>query len=287
MTLMRGGRRDNRPHMGKVSSVETEMARGDEESRPPPKYEGRLQALKRQHIRCICWAEGDFKKTPPPQTPGSSPVTRLETPLADTPPAPPHPIPARTKKRKGKTPAPNQPYEIKRQPSDEEAKKIASTGVPPMQTSPPPSPRPAPPSPPPPKPSTTRKGKGKLASQEEAFKRHMATTKKGPSPRPGNTATSPPTTPDATTKGKTGIVIHGIALRKDLGKVRQWLEAANKELGKISGIRWLRKRTTLVEEGKKTSSAVVYLEKETDVGRVRLGGRWLRSVRYESERGRK
>ncbi|KAF8454865.1 hypothetical protein BDZ91DRAFT_801571 [Kalaharituber pfeilii] len=133
-----------------------------------------------------------------------------------------------------------------------------------------------------------RKGKGKLPSQDEAFKRHLAvTSRKGPSPRPRSTSTSPPTNPDATTRLKTGIVVHGIALRKDLGKVRQWLEAANKELGKISGIRWLRKKTTLVEEGKKTSSAVVYLEKETEAGRVRLGRRWLRWDRYESERGRK
>ncbi|KAF8462815.1 hypothetical protein BDZ91DRAFT_796805 [Kalaharituber pfeilii] len=69
----------------------------------------------------------------------------------------------------------------------------------------------------------------------------------------------------STTKGGAGIVIHGIALRKDLGKVRQWLEAANKELGKVKGIRWLRKRKLLEEEGKKTSSVVIYLEKEVDV----------------------
>ncbi|KAF8438323.1 hypothetical protein BDZ91DRAFT_795596 [Kalaharituber pfeilii] len=93
--------------------------------------------------------------------------------------------------------------------------------------------------------------------------------------------------PPATTRGKAGIVIHGIALRKDLGKVKQWLEAANKELGKIRGIRWLRKRDVLEEEGKKTSSVVIYLGKEMDVEKVRLSGRWHKSVRYESERGRK
>ncbi|KAF8462777.1 hypothetical protein BDZ91DRAFT_733936 [Kalaharituber pfeilii] len=36
-----------------------------------------------------------------------------------------------------------------------------------------------------------------------------------------------------------------------VGKVRKWLEAANKELGKTTGIRWLRKKQTLVHEGKK------------------------------------
>ncbi|KAF8462031.1 hypothetical protein BDZ91DRAFT_797566 [Kalaharituber pfeilii] len=93
--------------------------------------------------------------------------------------------------------------------------------------------------------------------------------------------------PDASTTTKTGIVVHGIALRKDLGKVRRWLEAANQELGKTTGIRWLRKKDTLVNEGKKTSSAVVYLENTTEVGRVRLGGRWLRVDQYEWDRGRK
>ncbi|KAF8460131.1 hypothetical protein BDZ91DRAFT_740095 [Kalaharituber pfeilii] len=29
------------------------------------------------------------------------------------------------------------------------------------------------------------------------------------------------------------------------------------------------------------------VSRETEVGRIRLGGRWLRSDRYESERGRK
>ncbi|KAF8460756.1 hypothetical protein BDZ91DRAFT_798635 [Kalaharituber pfeilii] len=103
----------------------------------------------------------------------------------------------------------------------------------------------------------------------------------------GSATTSPPVKPDATTKRNVGIVVHGIALRKDLGKIKQWLQAANKDLGKITGVRWLRKRTLLEEEGKKTSSVVLYLEKETDVGKVKLSGRWLRTTRYESERGRK
>ncbi|KAF8469752.1 hypothetical protein BDZ91DRAFT_792499 [Kalaharituber pfeilii] len=90
----------------------------------------------------------------------------------------------------------------------------------------------------------------------------------------------------ATTK-KFGIVIHGIPLRRDLGKAKTWLEAANQGLGKIEGIRWLRRKTLLEEEGKKTSSVVVYVGKETEIEKVRLGGRWFRSVRYEPERGRK
>ncbi|KAF8471103.1 hypothetical protein BDZ91DRAFT_838582 [Kalaharituber pfeilii] len=105
-----------------------------------------------------------------------------------------------------------------------------------------------------------------------------------PKPRtPSHPRTKPPTTPptsDATTTSKADIVVHGIALRKDLGKVRRLLEAVTKDLGRITGIRWLRKKDTLVNEGKTTSSAVVYLEKTTEVGRVRLGGRWLRVDQY-------
>ncbi|KAF8461611.1 hypothetical protein BDZ91DRAFT_829588 [Kalaharituber pfeilii] len=92
--------------------------------------------------------------------------------------------------------------------------------------------------------------------------------------------------PGATTS-KFGIVVHGIALRKDLGNVRRWMEAASKDIGKITGIRWLRNKGILNEEGKKTSSVVVYLEDMKEVERVRLGGRWLRSCQYEWDRGRK
>ncbi|KAF8461495.1 hypothetical protein BDZ91DRAFT_797953 [Kalaharituber pfeilii] len=126
---------------------------------------------------------------------------------------------------------------------------------------------------PPPKP------RRKLPTQEEAFRRHQA--------RKTSPQTASPTTEDATIRGGVGIVIHGIALRKDLGKVKKWLAAANESLGKIKGIRWLRKRNLLEEAGKTTSSVVVYLEKEVDVEKVRLSGRWHRSARYESERGRK
>ncbi|KAF8438733.1 hypothetical protein BDZ91DRAFT_804261 [Kalaharituber pfeilii] len=106
------------------------------------------------------------------------------------------------------------------------------------------------------------------------------------SPPRSKASPQPPTSPDNSTT-QHGIVIHGIALREDLGKVRGWLEASNKEIGKTRGIRWLRKKTTLMEEGKKTSSAVLYLETQKDVGKVRLGGRWLRTEVYEPDRGRK
>ncbi|KAF8465978.1 hypothetical protein BDZ91DRAFT_794551 [Kalaharituber pfeilii] len=68
---------------------------------------------------------------------------------------------------------------------------------------------------------------------------------------------------------------------------RKWLETGNTDLGKTVGIRWLRKKTLLLEEGKKTSSAVLYLEKQTELDRVRLGGKWLRMSPYEQDRGRK
>ncbi|KAF8457839.1 hypothetical protein BDZ91DRAFT_785927 [Kalaharituber pfeilii] len=81
-----------------------------------------------------------------------------------------------------------------------------------------------------------------------------------------------------------GIVVHGVALRKDSGNVRRWLKEDNKDLKKVVGIRWLRKKDT---EGKKTSSVVVYLEDPQDIDRVRLGGRWLKASQYEAERGRR
>ncbi|KAF8446448.1 hypothetical protein BDZ91DRAFT_803533 [Kalaharituber pfeilii] len=88
-------------------------------------------------------------------------------------------------------------------------------------------------------------------------------------------------------QGGVGIVIYGIVLRKDLGKVKKWLSAANESLGKIQGIRWLRKQNLLEKAGKTTSSVVVYLEKEVDVEKVKLSGQWHRSARYESERRRR
>ncbi|KAF8460015.1 hypothetical protein BDZ91DRAFT_799380 [Kalaharituber pfeilii] len=94
-----------------------------------------------------------------------------------------------------------------------------------------------------------------------------------------------PTKSDNTTS-QNGIVIHGIALRKDLARVSRWLEESNPGLGKTRGIRWLRKKATLLEEGKKASSVVLYLETTADVGKVRLGGGWLRAEVYEPSRGR-
>ncbi|KAF8434211.1 hypothetical protein BDZ91DRAFT_787341, partial [Kalaharituber pfeilii] len=73
-------------------------------------------------------------------------------------------------------------------------------------------------------------------------------------------------------------------VEEGLGEVKKWLAAANESLGKIKGICWLRKRNLLEEAGKTTSSVVVYLEKEVDVEKVRLSGRWHRSAQYESER---
>ncbi|KAF8440632.1 hypothetical protein BDZ91DRAFT_804153 [Kalaharituber pfeilii] len=58
-------------------------------------------------------------------------------------------------------------------------------------------------------------------------------------------------------------------------------------LGMIRGVRWLRKKAILKEEGKKTSSVVAYLETETKADKVKLGGRWLRTSVYEPDRGRK
>ncbi|KAF8464234.1 hypothetical protein BDZ91DRAFT_795765 [Kalaharituber pfeilii] len=89
------------------------------------------------------------------------------------------------------------------------------------------------------------------------------------------------------TTSKFSVVVHGVALRKDLGKVRKWLESGNKTIGKTVGIRWLRRKAELVEEGKKTSSVVVYLEEETEIHRVRLGGKLLRTTQYEPDRRRK
>ncbi|KAF8471062.1 hypothetical protein BDZ91DRAFT_846728 [Kalaharituber pfeilii] len=119
-------------------------------------------------------------------------------------------------------------------------------------------------------------------------------TPNSPAPTPDHTRrrrkTSKPSAPtpstDATTP-KFGVVVHGIALRKDLGKVRKWLESGNKTLGKTVGIRWLRRKAELVGEGKKTSSVVVYLEEEREIDRVRLGGKLLRTTQYELDRRRK
>ncbi|KAF8462849.1 hypothetical protein BDZ91DRAFT_796877 [Kalaharituber pfeilii] len=49
----------------------------------------------------------------------------------------------------------------------------------------------------------------------------------------------------------------------------------------------LSRKAELIDEGKKTSSVVVYLEEETDIDRVRLGGKFLRTTQYEPDRRRK
>ncbi|KAF8458774.1 hypothetical protein BDZ91DRAFT_742604 [Kalaharituber pfeilii] len=114
-----------------------------------------------------------------------------------------------------------------------------------------------------------------------------------PDSRPAISPSSPNTRPAATrsasdaTTSKFGIVEYGIGLRKDLGKVRRWLEEHYKGLGKTVGIRWLRRKATLIEEGKKTSSEVVYLEENIEIERVRLRGKWLRVTQYESDRRRR
>ncbi|KAF8471099.1 hypothetical protein BDZ91DRAFT_791303 [Kalaharituber pfeilii] len=74
---------------------------------------------------------------------------------------------------------------------------------------------------------------------------------------------------------------------RPIRKVRKWLESGNDRLGKTVGIRWLRRKTALLEEGKMTSSVVVYLEAATGVDRVRLGGKWLRTTQYEPDKRRK
>ncbi|KAF8436421.1 hypothetical protein BDZ91DRAFT_804463 [Kalaharituber pfeilii] len=65
------------------------------------------------------------------------------------------------------------------------------------------------------------------------------------------------------------------------------LEAMNKEVEKMRRIQWLRKRNVPKEEGKKTSSVVIYLVREMDVKKVKLSGWWYKSVQYELERGQK
>ncbi|KAF8454270.1 hypothetical protein BDZ91DRAFT_786594 [Kalaharituber pfeilii] len=200
----------------------------------------------------------------PPTSEDTAPATNPHAiPAPDT-----RPENARNKKRKGKTPSPQDSYAIKRQLDDKEARRIAS--APPVGDTAGTAPDNTTPSSSKPTPSPTQKTQ----------------TPRTPS-RPKTKLPTTPPTPDASTTTKIGIVVHGIALSKDLGKVRRWLEAANQELGKTTGIRWLRKKDTLVNEGKTTSSAVVYLENHTDVGRVRLGGRWLRVDQYEWDRGRK
>ncbi|KAF8460093.1 hypothetical protein BDZ91DRAFT_799170 [Kalaharituber pfeilii] len=194
------------------------------------------------------------------------------------------PVKSETRKRKGKKTR-EKPYAIKRRLDDAEAKKIAT--APPVadnittdtvpssaKTS---SPKPDTPNPNPEPPKTSEVPKTPPTK--------MTTPSKIPTGKNHKHPTQP-ANPDATTS-KYGVVVHGIALRKDLGRIRRWLEEGNPELGKTIGIRWLRKKTLLLEEGKKTSSVVVYLEGGASAEKVRLGGKWLRISTYEPDRRRK
>ncbi|KAF8471077.1 hypothetical protein BDZ91DRAFT_717626 [Kalaharituber pfeilii] len=93
-------------------------------------------------------------------------------------------------------------------------------------------------------------------------------------------------------KKKSGrtIVVHGIAVTKKLGKVRDWIETANPWMGKIVVARWL--VTKERREGKKVSSIVIYLEGEVESdsqtpAKVRLSGKWYDSCLYDWDRNSK
>ncbi|KAF8461506.1 hypothetical protein BDZ91DRAFT_736891 [Kalaharituber pfeilii] len=162
-------------------------------------------------------------------------VMHSEEPVTEcTAPAPtPEEATTKTRKRKGKAASLHIPYALKRTLDDVEAKKIAT--APPIGTS-----------------ATT-------ATTPSAPKPTLAPTPT-PTPKPKTLQTTKARPPTHPSTPKSGIVVHGIALRKDLGNVRRWMEADNKDIGRITGIGWLIKKTTLREEGKKTSSVVVYLE---------------------------
>ncbi|KAF8446678.1 hypothetical protein BDZ91DRAFT_768797 [Kalaharituber pfeilii] len=63
----------------------------------------------------------------------------------------------------------------------------------------------------------------------------------------------------------------------------------NRKLAQITGIRSLRKKKKLMNEGKITSLVVIYLQEQSRSGaqagskptRVRLGGKWLKYDQYE------
>ncbi|KAF8457090.1 hypothetical protein BDZ91DRAFT_800682 [Kalaharituber pfeilii] len=86
------------------------------------------------------------------------------------------------------------------------------------------------------------------------------------------------------------IVVHGIAVTKKLGKVRDWMENTNPWMGKIVAARWLVKKER--REGKKASSIVIYLEGEVESdsqtpAKVRLSGKWYDSCLYDWDRNSK
>ncbi|KAF8450059.1 hypothetical protein BDZ91DRAFT_802861 [Kalaharituber pfeilii] len=86
------------------------------------------------------------------------------------------------------------------------------------------------------------------------------------------------------------VVVHGIAVTKKLGKVREWMETANPWMGKIVAARWLVKKER--REGKKASSVVIDLEGEVESdsqtpAKVRLSGKWYDSCLHDWDRNSK
>ncbi|KAF8462828.1 hypothetical protein BDZ91DRAFT_796842 [Kalaharituber pfeilii] len=227
---------------------------------------------------------------PPPQTLGLSPIQNIDT--EPTPPTPPQPLGLSPITNVDTKPTPPQPQTLGLSPGVQIASTnaITAAGDEPNQ------------------PHTHSPGEGSYHPKVGANKTPThATRKRKARPASPTTKTTPEATPAAAkptlnprpeTRSPTprrsdsplekkGIVVHGIALRKDLGNVRRWLETDNIGMGRITGIRWLRKKSILLEEGKKTSSVVVYLETPTETGKVWLGGRWLNTSVYETDRGRK
>ncbi|KAF8475093.1 hypothetical protein BDZ91DRAFT_789324 [Kalaharituber pfeilii] len=118
---------------------------------------------------------------------------------------------------------------------------------------------------------------------------------RGSSTNPPKQNKRPPTSsPKARTSQKErlpqsgrAVVVHGIAVTKKLGKVREWMEKANPWMGKIVAARWLVRKER--REGKKTSSIVIYLEGEVESdsqtpAKVRLSGKWYHSCLYDWDR---
>ncbi|KAF8469945.1 hypothetical protein BDZ91DRAFT_761289 [Kalaharituber pfeilii] len=169
-------------------------------------------------------------------------------------------VAAKMRKRKGKVASAQGPYALKRRLDDTEVQKIATApqvgtsaaDSTPVSTATVTPSAPTPNSTPIPKPKTSQTTRARFLTY--------------------------PSTPGAPRRS---------ALRKDLGNVWRWMEADNKDIKRITGIRWLIKKTTLREEGKKTSSLVVYLEDTVQADWVRLGGKWLRACKYEWDRGRR
>ncbi|KAF8445138.1 hypothetical protein BDZ91DRAFT_754019 [Kalaharituber pfeilii] len=218
---------------------------------------------------------------PPPQTLGLSPIQNIDT--EPTPPTPPQPQGLSPITNVDTEPTPPQPQTLGLSPVVQIDMAPAPTPPQPLGMSPISHIHIAPAK----APTTPRKRKASPASPttKTTSEATPAAAKPTLNPRP-ETRSPTPRRSDSPLEKK-GIVVHGIALRKDLGNVRRWLETDNIGMGRITGIRWLRKKSILLEEGKKASSVVVYLETPTETGKVRLGGRWLNTSVYETDRGRK